>query len=512
LRPVLAKSHEGEDSIEAITIASLGGTLSRVDILIVAVAVSLLFVISYVFGREEKDTNDFFLGGRRVPSIVACLSFVATEISALTIVGFPATAYSENWEYVQFFIGSAVARIAVAFLFIPVFYKYDCTSIYEFLRHRFGPETQYAGSIFFFVTRLIASGVRLYAACLGVALIMGWNLPQTLLMFTVVSIVFIAFGGIKAVVWAGAYQAISFFVAGVALLIYLFFQIRGGLDTAWQVADEASRLSFFKFDFNLNDPTTFWAGTANAFFIGLAAFGTDQEMMQRLLTVKTRKTSQRTLISTIVTVIPIMCIYLAIGTLLYVFYQQNPDAVQPAKAKEVLSHFVAHSLPAGLKGLLLAAIIMASIDSPLSSLCSSFVTDIYRPLIKTKATEKHYLFVSRVGVVVFGLILALIAWACEPVKNILWFAFKIFSLTGGATLGVFLLGLLTKRKANTGNIVAMIASTVCVLDLMVLGHIGVIRLAWSWLIVIGTAITFGLGYVLGPVMAQSDLPERQGSV
>ncbi len=489
--------------IEDVAIQDYTGSLGRVDILIVAISVLLLFVISYVFGKEERDTNDFFLGRRRIPSFVACLSFVAAEISALTIVGFPATAYSENWEYVQFFIGSAIARISVAFLFIPVFYKYNCTSIYEFLRHRFGPETQYAGSVFFFITRLIASGVRLYAACLGVALIMGWPLGQTLFMFTIVSIVFIAFGGIKAVVWAGAYQAMAFFVAGVALLIYLFYQVQGGFTTAWQVADQAGRLSFFKFDFNLNDPTTFWAGTTNAFFIGLAAFGTDQEMVQRLLTVRTRKISQRTLISTIVTVIPIMCIYLAIGTLLYVFYQQNPDAVQPAKAKEVLSHFVAYSLPLGLKGLLLAAIILASIDSPLSSLCSSFVTDIYRPLTRSRATERHYLFVSRAAVVVFGLILALIALACDPVKNILWFAFKIFSLTGGATLGVFLLGLLTKRRANKANIVAMIASTLCTLALMVLSYYKVIALAWSWLIVIGTGITFVLGYLLGPVMAKT---------
>jgi len=488
-----------------LAVQNLAGTLGQVDILIVAAAVLLLFVISYIFGREQKDTNDFFLGRRRIPPIVACLSFVAAEISALTIVGFPATAYSENWEYVQFFIGSAIARISVAFLFIPVFYKYNCTSIYEFLRHRFGPETQYAGAIFFFITRLIASGVRLYAACLGVSLIMGWNLAQTVLMFTIVSIIFIAFGGIKAVVWAGAYQALSFFVAGVALLIYLFFQIRGGLTTAWQIADEAGRLSFFRFDFNLNDPTTFWAGTANAFLISLASFGTDQEMMQRLLTVRTRRTSQRTLVSTIVTVIPITCIYLAIGTLLYVFYQQNPNVVQPAKAKEVLSHFVAHSLPMGLKGLMLAAIIMASIDSPLSSLCSSFVTDIYRPLIKKKATEKHYLLVSRVGVVVFGLILALIAFACVPVKNILWFAYEIFSVTGGATLGVFLLGLLTKRKANKGNIIAMIASTLCTLTVMLLSHLGVIHLAWSWLIVIGTGTTFVLGYLLGPIVVKFEL-------
>lgn len=196
---------------EVAPVQYLSGHLGGIDLIIVGLAVVLLFVISYVFGRKEKDTNDFFLGGRKIPSIVACLSFVATEVSALTIVGVPAIAYSENWEYLQFFFGSAAARILVAFLFIPVFYKYNCTSIYEFLRHRFGPETQYAGSIFFFITRLTASGVRLYAACLGIGIILGWNLAQTLLVFTIVSIIFISFGGIKAVVWAGAYQTTIFF-------------------------------------------------------------------------------------------------------------------------------------------------------------------------------------------------------------------------------------------------------------------------------------------------------------
>jgi SSS family transporter len=477
---------------EAAPVQNLSGYLNGIDLIIVTSAVSLLFVISYIFGRKEKDTNDFFLGARKIPLIAACLSFVATEVSALTIVGVPATAYSENCQYLQFFIGSAAARILVAFLFIPVFYKYNCTSIYEFLRHRFGPQTQYAGSIFFFITRLTASGVRLYAACMGIGIIMGWNLVQTLMVFTAVSIIFIAFGGIKAVVWAGVYQTTIFFLAGVALLIYLFLHIQGGLSTAWQIADSAGRLSVFKFDFNLNDPMTFWAGTANAFFIGLAIFGTDQELMQRLLTVKTRKTSQKAILLTIATAFPILCIYLAIGTLLYVFFRQNPAAPAPDKAKEVLSHFTANFLPAGLKGLILSAIILASIDSPLSSLSSSFVMDIYRPLIKRGATEKHYLFISRTGVIVFGLILAGLALACEPIENILWFAFEIISLTGGATLGVFLFGVLTKRKINIGNVIAMIISTLCTMALLLLSHKGYIKLAWSWLIVLGTAETFVL--------------------
>jgi SSS family solute:Na+ symporter len=474
--------------------------ITSVDILLLLIVAIPLFVISYIFGKEEKDTGDFFLGGRKVPAIVSCLSFVATEVSALTIVGVPATAFSENWEYLQFFIGSAAARITVAFLFIPVFYKYECTSIYEFLKYRFGNATQYTGSIFFFITRLTASGVRLYATCMAVAYILGWSLVQAILLFTIVSIIFIAFGGIKAVVWAGAYQASMFFIGGIALLVYLLFQMHGGITTIWQIAQDAGRLSVFKFDFNLNDATTFWAGTANAFFIGLAVFGTDQEMMQRLLTVETRKKSQRTMIATILGALPVLCLYLTIGTLLYVFYQQNPNVTGPEQTKDVLSHFITNSLPMGLKGLLLSVIVLASIDSPLSSLSCSFVTDIYRPLVNKTADERHYLFVSRVGVIVFGIILAFIAYLCSPVENILWFAFQIVSLTGGATLGVFLLGLLTKSKGNIANIAAMSFSSILTTVLLLLSNYDYINLAWSWLIVIGTAVTFILGLLLSLIL------------
>ncbi|MBN1807035.1 MAG: sodium/solute symporter [Sedimentisphaerales bacterium] len=479
------------------------GTLSGLDWGIVGVSALLLFVISYVFGREERDTNDFFLGGRKVPPVVACLSFLATEISALTIVGIPHTAFTENWRWLQFMVGSALARILVAFIFIPAFYKYNCTSIYEFLGHRFGPATQYTGSIYFFITRLLASGVRLYATCMAVGIIMGWSLAASITLFTIISIVFIAFGGIKAVVWAGAYQALFFVLVGIGVVYYLVQHIDGGLTAALQTAGEAGRLSTFYFKFNLNEPSTFWAGSANGFFVGLVAFGTDQEMVQRLLTVETRKSSQKTIISTIVTVLPVYWLYLLIGALLFVFYQQNPDMSLPEELKEILPHFARNVLPSGLKGLVLGAIFMASVDSPLSSLSSSFVTDIYRPLVRKGASEKHYLLVSRASVVGFGLILAGIAAVCAPVENILWFAFQILSITGGPMLGAFLLGLLTKRTANLANVAAMLFSTMVCVVLLVLIKQETINFAWSWLIVIGTGITFILGYLLGPVMMRS---------
>jgi SSS family solute:Na+ symporter len=477
---------------------SFAGALGWPDFAIVAGAIGVLLVIAYLSGRREKDTQDFFLGERRVPAIIASLSFVATEISAMTIVAVPAVGYRENWQYLQFFIGSATARVLIAFLFIPAFYKYRCTTIYEFLRHRFGPETQYAGSAFFFLTRLLASGVRLFVACSAVGIILGWPLELTLVLFTAVSTAFIAYGGIKAVVWTGAFETAVFFVAAFAVIGYLLTQISGGLPEAWRVASEGGRLSLFNLTPNLTDPTTLWGAAANGFFVSLAVFGTDQELMQRLLTVESRRSSQKALIGTILAALPLVMAYLAVGTLLYVFYHQNAALSLPDKADKILSHFTVTMLPTGLKGLVLAAVILASIDSPLNSLTSSFVTDIYRPLIRQGASERHYLWVSRIGVVVFGVLLILIAWPCQHLEGILWVGLQVFTLTS-ATLGVFLLGLLTKRVVNRGNVVAMVVSSVAMVLALYAVKVGFgdwkLEIGWTWLIVIGTALTFGLGYL-----------------
>jgi Na+/proline symporter len=291
--------------------------------------------------------------------------------------------------------------------------------------------------------------------------------------------------------------------------------IPGGFAAAWQTAQAADKMSVFNFHFSWSDHTTFWAGVANGCFVAMAAFGADQEMVQRLLTVRTSRASQKTILSTIVTVFPAYWMYLIVGTLLFVFYARTPQAAPPAEAKTVLSHFVLGSMPVGLKGFILAAIILASIDSPLSSLTSSFVTDIYRPLIRRNASERHYLFVSRLGVVVFGLILVAIAFACQPVKNLVWKAFELVGLPACALLGVFLFGLVTRRQANRSNIAAMLTGSIITTALWILIQYKtsvmawpwptflypiisfLTSLAWTWLILIGTANTFLSAFALG---------------
>jgi solute:Na+ symporter, SSS family len=477
-------------------------SLTWPDYAVVALALAVLVAIGVSFSREQHDTTDFFLARRRVPWWAACLSFLATEISAVTIISVPATAYSENWEYFQFFVGSSLAKLAVAFLFIPAFYRHDVTTIYEFLAHRFGQATQVTASLFFFVTRLAGSGVRLMAAALAVSILMGWPLVPTLAIFTIVSIVYIATGGVKAIVWTNVFQALAFLVAGAATLGYLLAHIEGGIGAVMRVAGEAGRLNVVNWgpapgapDFwrrVLTEPNIVWVAVLNGLVGSMAAFGTDHDLMQRLLTVETRGESQRTLALTPLGTLLTLLIYLGLGASLYTFYAQHPG-LPVSRPDEILPHYVQQVMPVVLRGVMLSAIVLASIDSPLGSLAASFVTDIYRPLLARDRDERHYLRVSRAAVIAFGVVLAVIAYAFSFFDKILWLAFKIAGVTFGSLLGVFLLGLLSRRRVGDGaNVGAMIVMAAVNLVLLVLSETKVLNFAWSWLVILGTVGTMGL--------------------
>lgn len=487
----------------------VGSALTWPDFAILAASLAFLVAIGVAFSREQRGTADFFLARRRIPWWAACLSFLATEISAVTIIAVPATAYSENWQYAQFFVGSSLAKLAVAYLFIPAFYRYDCTTIYEFLLYRFGQASQVTGSVFFFITRLLGSGVRLMAAALAVAVLVGWPLWTTIALFTVVSIVYIALGGVKAVVWTNVFQACAFLVGGALTVAFLAWRIDGGLGAMLGTAAEAGRLSVINWgpapgagDFwrrVLTDPNIFWLAILNGFIGSMAAFGTDHDLMQRLLTVETRGQSQRTLAFTPIGTLVTLSLYLAIGAGLFTYYSQQPSGTLP-RPDEIFPFFIRTAMPEILRGVMLTAIVLASIDSPLGSLSASFVTDIYRPLLAPGRSDRHYLRVSRVAVVAFGLMLAALAWGFSFFDKILWLAFKIAGVTFGSLLGVFLLGLLTRLRANRANVAAMVIMGLVNLVLLVLSETGVIALAWSWLVILGTAGTMTLAPLLAPVL------------
>jgi SSS family transporter len=489
--------------------AAPGPALTWPDYAVLAASLLVLVAIGVAFTRQQHDTVDFFLARRRVPWWAAALSFLATEISAVTIISVPATAYSENWEYFQFFVGSSLAKWAVAFLFIPAFYRHDVTTIYEFLALRFGRASQVTASIFFFVTRLLGSGVRLMAAALAVSILLGWPLVPTIAIFSVVSILYIAAGGVKAIVWTNVFQALMFLAAGAVTLAFLVSRIDGGVGAILATAGEAGRLRIVNWgpspeapDFwrqLLTDPNIVWIAVLNGLVGSMAAFGTDHDLMQRLLTVETRRQSQRTLSLTPLGTLVTLVIYLGLGAALFTFYAQHRE-LAVSRPDEILPHFVRQAMPEVVRGLMLSAIVLASIDSPLGSLAASFVTDIYRPLLARGRSERHYLLVSRVSVLAFGIVLGVLAWAFSFFDKILWLAFKIAGVTFGSLLGVFLLGLLTRRPvADRANVAAMVAMALVNFVLLVLSERKVLPFAWSWLVILGTAGTIALALLLSRV-------------
>ena len=240
-----------------------------------------------------------------------------------------------------------------------------------------------------------------------------------------------------------------------------------------------------------------WVALLNGLFGSMAAFGTDHDLMQRLLTVETRGESQRTLALTPIGTLVTLLIYLGLGAGLFTYYTQHP-APALARPDEILPHFVSTVMPPLLRGLMLAAIVLSSIDSPLGSLAASFVTDIYRPLLVRNRSEQHYLAVSRAAVLIFGIVLGVLAWAFAFVPGqMLWTVFKIAGVTSGSLLGVFLLGLLSRRPvSDTANVIAMIVMAGVNLALLVLSEYGVLRFAWSWLVIVGTVGTIALSVLL----------------
>src|SRR5574337_48393 len=352
-------------------------SLTWPDYGILVLSLVCLIAIGVHFTREQRDTVDFFLARRRVPWWAACLSFLATEVSAVTLISVPATAYGENWQYLEFFVGSSLATFVVAALFIPAFYAYNCTTIYEFLGYRFGRATQLTGSIFFFITRLVGSGVRLMAACLAVSILIGWRIEPTIALFTLLSVIYIATGGVKAVVWTNVFEALTFLVAGAVTLGFLLTQIDGGVGAVLGVAGQAGRLSLIDWgpapgapDFwsrVWTDPNIVWLAILNGLVGSMAAFGTDHHLMQRLLTVETRRESQRTLVLTPVGVLLTLLIYMGIGAGLYTYYAQHPN-LPVLRPDDIFPHFIETAVPQVLPGLMLSAIVLASLNLPLGAL------------------------------------------------------------------------------------------------------------------------------------------------
>ncbi len=475
----------------------------------------LILGIGWYKGRNETSVEDYMVGRRQVPWLAVLGSLVATEISAATYLAVPGVGFSENMTYLQFGFGSFFARIFIATAFIGAFYRANCLSIYEYLKIRFGGRTQYTASVYFIVTRILASGVRLMIAVTGFSVILNVPFGWSLLLFGFITLGYTVIGGIRSVIWTDCVQAIVFISAGLLGAGWLINEL--GMDLLLETAREANRFELLRIVPEgdgvlgwLNDPNWFFTAVLFGFASTVAALGTDQDMAQRLLSSKTANQARRSLIISGFIAIPVAALFLFLGTALYANFQINPDPEFPTKVVDGLSvpdgnkafsYFMTTGIPAWLRGLLLTGVLaaaMSSLDSAMAALSTSMVRDLVQPLVPGIKDEGRWLWISRGFTVLFAVVLMCTAWLLQDEGTFLWLAFKITSLTYGSLLGIFLLGRFSTRGSDRGNLIAMLGGTaVSGLGLWLIekGHL---PLAWTWLLVIGTSVTVLIGTFTKP--------------
>jgi len=466
-------------------------------------AVLLLYFIVIIsiglyVGRKEENLKDFALGGRTIPWWAILASLIAAETSAGTFFGTPGEGFTfRNYTYLQLALGTILARILVSYIFIKPYYDYKVYSIYEYLTARFGVPTKNAASAIFMFTRVLASGARLYVAAIALVLayemIRGVRPGQTETLFiyigatiaiVILTAIYTTLGGIKAVVWTDFIQASIMIGSALTALGLLYFAIPGG----WHKIAELHG-GFHLSDFittGLNPAKSGWdkikgifaieytifAGLIGSTFMTMSTHGTDQDMVQRMLTAPDVRRSRRSVIMSGLADIPIAFTFLSIGLLLWVFYQTHQDPNLPKTPNEIFCHYILYEMPVGIRGLLLAGIFataMGSLSTAINALATSFTRDWYEPYINPESTSEQSLRAVRWATVWFSVLMIVVASITAylvivyPNVRIIPIVLGIYGYTYGSVLGIFLAGMLTKSRGNNrGNIVAMIVGFIVV--------------------------------------------------
>ncbi len=485
------------------------------DLLIIGIYFAIIIGIGWHFSRQNNNVADFALGGRAIPWWAVLASILASEISAGTFFGTPGEGFRlRNYTYAQLMVGYLLARLIVSAVFIPAFYKHNVVSIYEFLEIRFGPRTRSVASVIFLVTRSLASGSRLWVPTLLLVVIwnqmnpgekMGdwhqfWVTGGALVLITILTAAYTAIGGIKAVIWTDVLQIAVLFVALGFSVWFLLSHIPGNWAGAksyltgahdlklWEWKGDVPATAEFEAQYGatwgaiksvLESEFTVWAALFGSLFVTLATHGTDQDMVQRMLTAKNKRQSAVATILSGIADIPVTYAVLTIGILLSVYYGhvvQEPLLPMTPKgtpdSTRIFPFFIVDVMPGGLRGLVVAGVLattMGSLGTAMNSLATSYSRDFHFRWFKTPDDDHARVRIIKWSTVAFAVVLILVGLltafvkAHNPNLSIIGIILGSFGYTYGSLLGIFIVGLFTKtRGSETGNVIAMIAGIVAV--------------------------------------------------
>lgn len=436
------------------------------DDLIIGLYLLIAFGIGLRFFKRQANSTEYFVGHAAIPAWAVGISLMATLISSVTFLAYPGQGFAGNWILLVQGLMVPIVMVGLLWFIVPCYRRFIRVSAYEYFERRFGYGARLYSSLAFLCAHFSKMGSVVFLMAAAVAAISGLNLYAVIVLVGVIATTVALLGGIEAIIWAEVAQGTILMLGGIACALLLLFKPTGNAMDVLHLAIQHQKMSLGPFDFTFAK-ITFWVMAANGIFYAIQKYGTDQTVVQRFLAAKSDRDGIRAAMIGIFLCVPLWTLFMFIGTGLWAFYQLTPNALPPSiKPDEVFPHFIATQLPTGIMGLVMAALICAtlsSLQSDLNCLSAVCVEDYYRRLFPS-SPDRQRLFVGKTIVALAGI--AAIAMACFCAqygeKNMLAFIFDLYAIFSGGIAGLFALAFFTTRANRQGlyfGILACIAFT-----------------------------------------------------
>jgi SSS family transporter len=472
----------------------LGGkTLDYVIIVVFLIGAAAFGIIT---GGKQKTVKDYFLGSKEIPWWAVCFSIVAAETSTLTFISIPGLAYLTNLNFLQVTFGYLIGRILVASILLPAYSKGELLTAYTFLENRFGGKTRSFASIVFLFTRTAADGVRLFATAIPLKLMLNIDYPLAIAIIAIITLVYTYTGGMKGVIWVDVMLMFIYLGGAILSAIYLLNLIPGGWNAVTSSAITENKFSVFNLGFEngiagfFSQPYTLLGGLIGGAFLSMASHGTDQLIVQRLLSTKSLRDGQKAIIGSGVIVIIQFTIFLLVGVMLYAFYGKLD-----VKSDEIFPMFIINVLPPGISGIIVAGLFaaaMSTLAGSMTSLASSTMNDLYIPFFGKNLDDHKQLKISRMFTIFWaGMLVISAILFMESSRAVVEIALSIASFTYGGLLGTFLLGILNKKAKQEDALAGFVAGIFIMISVISLKLV-----AWTWYTIIGVIATLIIGSLL----------------
>jgi solute:Na+ symporter, SSS family len=482
--------------------------LNTLDFAVIVAYLVAVTLFGLRFRRHRASLKDYFLAGNRISWWAISLSIVAAETSTLTIIGVPGLAYDGDFRFLQFIFGYVIGRIIVAFLLVPHYWRGELITAYQLIERRFGNRLQTLTAGLFLVTRAAAEGVRVFAVAIVVRIALGGFLSgmsdfgrdvAALAIVTVLTMVYTFEGGMTAVIWTDVVQLALCLAGALLAVLTLSHSVPGGWETIRSVAGAAGKFRIFDTSWSLSSTYTLWSGLIGGAFFTTASHGTDQLIVQRLLSARSETQARWALVASGFAVLIQFSLFLLIGAMLFVFYSKLSPPSAFTRSDTIFPAFISTQMPHGLSGLLIAAIMaaaMSNLSAALNSLSSTVVVDFYTRMAP-HATEERRVSLSRIVTAAWAVLLFLLALLARRGGRVLEMGLSVASVAYGSLLGVFLLGVLSRTASEFGAMAGMLLGFGVNLYLWQFTS-----LAFTWYVVFGSISTFVGGYYASWLMGR----------